>query len=106
MDYATTIKKLVNILKSKNSDQLNEIESLWDVVNSNNLNSNTIVEVTPDNTITTAKNQATNLKRSVSELQQIRTIPMTIDNDNGDVASSTNIDEYVIEMGLTCDICK
>ena len=33
MEYETALKKLINILKFKNTDGLRQIEDLWDTIN-------------------------------------------------------------------------
>jgi hypothetical protein len=163
MDYDTTIKKLIQILKFKSSDNLNQIEELWDAVslasgaatcttspnsltNSTNIihtscsssskldelelefvnhdstsstSSTTHESTTSNNTTTTNSNslkRTQSIKNNTTQKSKKPKIssPTQYDtyssnNDSMDCQPSSqinNIDEYVIEMGLTCDTCK
>jgi hypothetical protein len=159
MEYETALKKLINILKFKNTDGLRQIEDLWDTIN-------TPIIKLKDETNEQSLPKA-NIKRTASDLQAINkkqrlnptstkqqtkkttvndestkndvnfeqqaiiiknddsnnSIEMKIDIDideksnNSYVSSNgssnnndlnhnqSKIDDYAIDMGLTCDIC-
>lgn len=156
MDYDSTIKKLIQILKFKSSDNLKQLEELWDAVSlmsgvggsttspNNNLIHNSCSSsskldelelefVNQDSSHTTSSstssitlessssNGANSLKRtqSISTTQKSKKLKISSptqqqdfsasNNDSMDCQASSqtnNIDEFVIEMGLTCDTCK
>lgn len=85
--YDSTLKKLLHIIKSKTSDNIKQLEDLWESINTNNIQQINIVPINNNNKISSRISPA----RSSSSQSPVHLSESSNDSTN---SNSSNVSFY------------
>jgi hypothetical protein len=91
--YDSTLKKLMNIIKSKTSDNIKQLEDLWESINTNNIQPINIVPIN-SNSNNNKNSSRTSPARSSSSQSPVHLSESSNDSTNSN-SNSSNVSIFL-----------